>query len=232
MGEKMQIDVIARIKTPFDDKFGIPRQSGLASNLRGEIHFEDKYSDMKAVEGLEGFEYIWLIWEFEGVWQEEFRPRIRPPRLGGNEYMGVFATRSPFRPNPLGLSCVRLERIEETPRGPVLHVSGADLRNNTPIYDIKPYVPYADAHPDAKEGFTAVTKEYCLKVSEDSQTEELLQVVSEDLREGLKQVLAQDPRPAYHDDPKRVYGMRFAGYEIKFRVEADTVYVTGVENDK
>ncbi|MCQ2493620.1 MAG: tRNA (N6-threonylcarbamoyladenosine(37)-N6)-methyltransferase TrmO [Lachnospiraceae bacterium] len=227
----MQIDVIARIKTPFDDKFGIPRQSGLASELPGEIHFEKKYSDMKAVEGLEGFEYIWLIWEFEGVWQEEFRPRIRPPRLGGNEYMGVFATRSPFRPNPLGLSCVRLESIEETPEGPVLHVSGADLRNNTPIYDIKPYVPYVDAHPEAKEGFTAVTKEYSLDVNMDEATASMLETVPENLRAGLIQVLGQDPRPAYHDDPNRVYGMRFGGYEVKFRVENETVYVVSISKE-
>ena len=227
----MQIDVIARIKTPFDDKFGIPRQSGLASELPGEIHFEKKYSDMKAVEGLEGFEYIWLIWEFEGVWQEEFRPRIRPPRLGGNEYMGVFATRSPFRPNPLGLSCVRLESIEETPEGPVLHVSGADLRNNTPIYDIKPYVPYVDAHPEAKEGFTAVTKEYSLDVNMDETTVSMLETVPENLRAGLIQVLSQDPRPAYHDDPNRVYGMRFGGYEVKFRVENETVYVVSISKE-
>lgn len=227
----MQIDVIARIKTPFDDKFGIPRQSGLASELPGEIHFEKKYSDMKAVEGLEGFEYIWLIWEFEGVWQEEFRPRIRPPRLGGNEYMGVFATRSPFRPNPLGLSCVRLESIEETPEGPVLHVSGADLRNNTPIYDIKPYVPYVDAHPEAKEGFTAVTKEYSLNVNMDEATASMLETVPENLRAGLIQVLGQDPRPAYHDDPNRAYGMRFGGYEVKFRVENETVYVVSISKE-
>lgn len=227
----MQIDVIARIKTPFDDKFGIPRQSGLASELPGEIHFEKKYSDMKAVEGLEGFEYIWLIWEFEGVWQEEFRPRIRPPRLGGNEYMGVFATRSPFRPNPLGLSCVRLESIEETPEGPVLHVSGADLRNNTPIYDIKPYVPYVDAHPEAREGFTAVTKEYSLDVNMDETTVSMLETVPENLRAGLIQVLSQDPRPAYHDDPNRVYGMRFGGYEVKFRVENETVYVVSISKE-
>lgn len=225
----MQIDVIARIKTPFDDKFGIPRQSGLASELKGEIHFEKKYSDKKAVEGLEGFEYIWLIWEFEGVWQEEFRPRIRPPRLGGNEYMGVFATRSPFRPNPLGLSCVKLDSIEETADGPVLHVSGADLRNNTPIYDIKPYLPYVDAHPDAREGFTSITKEYSLNISQDEETKAWLAVVSEELREGLVQVLTQDPRPAYHNDPDRVYGMRFAEYEVKFRVEEDTLYVVKVE---
>lgn len=227
----MQIDVIARIKTPFDDKFGIPRQSGLASGLPGEIHFEKKYSDMKAVEGLEGFEYIWLIWEFEGVWQEEFRPRIRPPRLGGNEYMGVFATRSPFRPNPLGLSCVRLESIEETPEGPVLHVSGADLRNNTPIYDIKPYVPYVDAHPEAREGFTAVTKEYSLDVNMDEAAASMLETVPENLRAGLIQVLGQDPRPAYHDDPNRVYGMRFGGYEVKFRVENETVYVVSISKE-
>lgn len=226
----MQIDVIARIKTPFDEKFGIPRQSGLASELPGEIYFEKKYSDMKAVEGLEGFDYIWIIWEFEGVAQEEFRPRIRPPRLGGNEYMGVFATRSPFRPNPLGLSCVKLERIEETAAGPVLHVTGADLRNNTPIYDIKPYIPYVDAHPDAKEGFTATTKDYSLNVKIDEETQKKLETVPENLRAGLIQVLSQDPRPAYHDDPVRIYGMKFAGFEVKFRVEEDTVYVVSVDN--
>jgi len=226
----MQIDVIARIKTPFDEKFGIPRQSGLASELPAEIHFEEKYSDMKAVEGLEGFDYIWIIWEFEGVAQDEFRPRIRPPRLGGNEYMGVFATRSPFRPNPLGLSCVKLESIEETDKGPVLHVLGADLRNNTPIYDIKPYVPYVDAHPEAREGFTAYTKEYSLELHMDDEAETQLAKMSEELRKGLIQVLSQDPRPAYHDDPARVYGMKFGGFEVKFRVEAGVVYIISVEN--
>lgn len=225
----MQIDIIARIRTPFADKFGIPRQSGLASALCGEIHFEKKYSDMKAVEGLEGFEYIWIIWEFEGVKQEEFRPRIRPPRLGGNEYMGVFATRSPFRPNPLGLSCVKLERIEATKDGPVIHVSGVDMRDNTPIYDIKPYIPYVDAHAEAREGFTASTKVYSLDVYMDNDFDEKIAVVEERLRDGLIQVLSQDPRPAYHDDPERVYGMRYANYEIKFRVEDMKLYLVGVE---
>lgn len=225
----MEIDVIARIHTPFDEKFGIPRQSGLASELPAEIHFVKKYSDMKAVEGLQGFDYIWLIWEFEGVKQEEFRPRIRPPRLGGNEYVGVFATRSPFRPNPLGLSCVRLTGIEETKDGPVLHVTGADLRNNTPIYDIKPYVPYADAHPEAREGFTTDTKDYSLKVQITEKEERILESVPEEFRKGLIQVLAQDPRPAYHDDPERIYGMKYAGHEIKFKVRENCAYLLSID---
>lgn len=227
----MEIEVIARIHAPFKEKFGIPRQSGLATELKGEIHFEKKYADMKAVEGLEGYDYIWLIWEFEGVESDEFRPRIRPPRLGGNTYIGVFASRSPFRPNPLGLSCVRLESIEETVEGPILHISGADLRDDTPIYDIKPYLPYVDSHPDARGGFTDTTRMYELKVScaEEAELESMLGRLKPEHREGLFQVLSQDPRPAYHADPQRIYGMSYAGCEVKFRVEGDTLYIISIE---
>lgn len=221
----MEIEVIAHIHTPLPEKFGLPRQSGLAPDLKGTIVFEDKFSDMKAVEGLDGYDYIWILWEFEGVKQDEFRPRVRPPRLGGNTYMGVFATRSPFRPNPIGLSCVKLDSIEETASGPVLHVSGIDLRDNTPIYDIKPYLPYVDAHPGVRGGFTDITGGYKLEVD---CSEEILQVVEPELREGLLQILGQDPRPAYQDDPERVYGMDYDKYAVKFRVDTNKLVVNEI----
>lgn len=214
-----EMKIIARISTPFKTKFGIPRQSGVAPDLKGEIVFEPDYREIEAVRGLEGFSHIWLIWCFSESVSDKWSPTVRPPRLGGNVRMGVFATRSPFRPNPIGLSSVVLERIEYTDdRGPVLHVRGADLMDGTPIFDIKPYVAYADSHPDASGGFTDTAEFKKLRV-------ELGDGVTPPLSEGLIEVLENDPRPRYHDDPERVYGMEYDGREVKFRVRGDTLTV-------
>lgn len=209
--------VIARIHTDFPTKFGIPRQSGIIASLQGRIVFEPEYRNAEAVRGLEEFSHIWLIWEFSEAVREDWSPTVRPPRLGGNVRKGVFATRSPYRPNPIGLSSVKLERIEIDPKlGPVLHVAGADLMDGTPIYDIKPYIAYTDSHPDAVSGFASKPAEYLLNVD---LPEALLQIIPEAQRESLIEVLAHDPRPQYHDDPERVYGMEFGGMEVKFQVE-------------
>lgn len=208
---------IARIHTDFPTKFGIPRQSGIIASLQGRIVFEPEYRNAEAVRGLEEFSHIWLIWEFSEAVRDEWSPTVRPPRLGGNVRKGVFATRSPFRPNPIGLSSVKLEKVEIDPKlGPVLHVSGADLMNSTPIYDIKPYIAYTDSHPEAISGFASKPAEYLLEVDF---PEALLKSVPTDLRESLIDVLAHDPRPQYHDDPERVYGMEFGGLEVKFQVK-------------
>lgn len=214
-----EMKIIARISTPFKTKFGIPRQSGVTPDVKGEIMFEPDYREIEAVRGLEGFSHIWLIWCFSESVSDKWSPTVRPPRLGGNVRMGVFATRSPFRPNPIGLSSVVLERIEYTDdRGPVLHVRGADLMDGTPIFDIKPYVAYADSHPDASGGFTdtAEFKKLCVELGDG---------VTPPLSEGLIEVLENDPRPRYHDDPERVYGMEYDGREVKFRVRGDTLTV-------
>lgn len=214
-----EMKIIARISTPFKTKFGIPRQSGVTPDVKGEIMFEPDYREIEAVRGLEGFSHIWLIWCFSESVSDKWSPTVRPPRLGGNVRMGVFATRSPFRPNPIGLSSVVLERIEYTDdRGPVLHVRGADLMDGTPIFDIKPYVAYADSHPDASGGFTdtAEFKKLCVELGDG---------VTPPLPEGLIEVLENDPRPRYHDDPERVYGMEYDGREVKFRVRGDTLTV-------
>jgi len=219
---------IARIHTDFPTKFGIPRQSGIIASLQGRIVFEPEYRNAEAVRGLEEFSHIWLIWEFSEAVRDEWSPTVRPPRLGGNVRKGVFATRSPFRPNPIGLSSVKLERVEIDPKlGPVLHVSGADLMDGTPIYDIKPYIAYTDSHPDAVSGFASKPAEYLLKVDF---PEELLQVIPETQRESLIEVLAHDPRPQYHDDPERMYGMLFGGLEIKFKVEELQLKVVEIKN--
>ena len=208
---------IATIRTDFPTKFGIPRQSGIIASLQGRIVFEPEYRNPEAVRGLEEFSHIWLIWEFSEAVREGWSPTVRPPRLGGNVRKGVFATRSPFRPNPIGLSSVKLDKIEIDPKlGPVLHVSGADLMDGTPIYDIKPYIAYTDSHPEAVSGFASKPAEYLLEVDF---PEHLLESVPTDLRESLIDVLAHDPRPQYHDDPERVYGMEFGGMEVKFQVE-------------
>ena len=223
---------IAHIETDFSEKFGIPRQSGLVEELRARIVFEPEFRSPDAVRGLDGYDYIWLVWQFSTVVQAgqdgtNWRPTVRPPRLGGNTRMGVFATRSPFRPNPVGLSSVQLDSVQlHTDRGPVLHVSGADLMDGTPIYDIKPYLAFADSHPDALGGFTDQTRKYGLSVEI---PEMLLERIQEKKRESLKAVLAHDPRPSYQDDPERVYGMEFAGYEIKFMVEKGILRVTDIE---
>ena len=218
-----EMKIIARIHTPFDTKFGIPRQSGVAPDVKGEIVFEPEYREQEAVRGLEGFSHIWLIWCFSESVTDKWSPTVRPPRLGGNVRMGVFATRSPFRPNPLGLSSVELEKIEFTSdRGPVLHVRGADLMDGTPIFDIKPYVAYSDSHPDALSGFLGTATFKKLRVT-------LPDGISDALPEGLVDVLSNDPRPRYHDDPERVYGMQYAGHEVKFRVSGDELIVLSIQ---
>ena len=224
--EAMTLKVIAHIRTAFPTKFGIPRQSGLVDSLRGEIIFTPEYRSADAVRGLEDFSHIWLLWQFSGAVRDTWSPTVRPPRLGGNTRMGVFATRSPFRPNPLGLSSVKLEGIEMRPEvGPVLLVRGADLMDGTPIYDIKPYIPYADCHPDAAAGFTAQTQFQHVEVV---CPEEVWAQVPAAERDGLRGVLENDPRPSYQHDPERVYGMEFAGLEVHFKVDGDTLTVTDI----
>lgn len=217
------VKIIGHIRSDFPTKFGIPRQSGLVETLKSTIVFEPEYRNPDALRGLEDFSHIWLIWEFSGAVREEWSPTVRPPRLGGNKRLGVFATRSPFRPNPIGLSCVRLEGIGlDGEYGPVLHISGADLMDGTPVFDIKPYIPYADCKPEASGGFTQTVERILLKVE---CSPELLDTVPEDRREGLLGVLANDPRPSYQNDPKRIYGMAFAGLEVRFCVREDVLTV-------
>lgn len=218
---------IAYIHTDFTTKFGIPRQSGLVDSLKGQIVFEPPYRNIEALRGLEGFSHIWLIWEFSETKRDGWSTLVRPPRLGGNKRLGVFATRSPFRPNPIGLSSVRLERIEwQTPQGPVLHVLGADMMNGTPIFDIKPYLTYADSHPAAVNGFTEPIEEERLQVV---LPEVVLSDIPYALRTPLKEILANDPRPSYQDDPERVYGIKFAGMDIQFIVDGDELTVVEVK---
>jgi tRNA-Thr(GGU) m(6)t(6)A37 methyltransferase TsaA len=220
------VKVIAKIHTEFPTKFGIPRQSGIIESLQGTIVFEPEYRNPEAMRGLEEFSHLWLIWEFSEAVRDTWSPTVRPPRLGGNVRKGVFATRSPFRPNPIGLSSVRLEKIEMDPKlGPVLHVSGADLMDGTPIYDIKPYIAYTDSHPDAISGFASKPAEYLLEVTI---PDELLEKIPETQRESLISVLAHDPRPQYQDDPERVYGMTFGGLDINFKVEEKQLCVIRV----
>lgn len=227
MNEKYTIKKIAEIRSDFPTKFGIPRQSGIVSELEATIVFEPEYRNPDAVRGLEEYSHIWLIWQFSESVRDTWSPTVRPPKLGGNVRKGVFATRSPFRPNALGLSCVELKAVHpETPEGPVLIVAGADLMNGTPIYDIKPYAPYADCHPDARESFTGQTKKMILEVEDPFG---FLKLIPDDKRAALKGVLAQDPRPGYQKDPARVYGFPFAGFEVKFRVNESTVTVCGLE---
>ena len=211
----MEIQPIAWFESPFPTKFGIPRQSGLVPDLTGRIVFAPEYRQMEAVRGLEAFDYLWIIWEFSANRDAEKSLTVRPPRLGGNQRMGVFATRSPFRPNDLGLSCVRIDRIEHDAKlGPVVYVKGADLMHQTPIYDIKPYVAYADSFPDARCGFAACAPEAKLEVRIPDEL-----TLSPQEREALEALLALDPRPAYQEDPERVYGMPFGGKEVHFRVD-------------
>ena len=213
----MELKMIAKIHTDFPTKFGIPRQSGLVEELKATIVFEPEYRVADAVRGLEDFSHIWLLWQFSEAVRKDWSPTVRPPRLGGNKRMGVFSTRSPFRPNAIGLSSVRLERVELSKElGPVLHVSGADLMEGTPIFDIKPYLPYVDAHPEAAGGFAASLTAYELAVEFPG---ELLKHIPEAKREALTAILKQDPRPAYQKDPGRMYGFPFGGYEIKFTVD-------------
>lgn len=220
----MEIRPIAHIRSDFSEKFGIPRQSGLVEELTAEVVFEPQYRVPEAFRGIEGFSHLWLIWEFSR--SRGWSPTVRPPRLGGNKRLGVFATRSPFRPNPIGLSCVRLAEVrQDRGLGPVLVVAGADLMDGTPIYDIKPYLPYADCKPDAAGGFASIPKEASLEVD---CPETLLADLPEDKRAALLAVLAQDPRPQYQDDPGRVYGMSFAGLEVRFRVEGERLTVVAI----
>lgn len=224
--ETYEIEPIAHIRTSFPEKFGIPRQSGLVAEAKGTIVFEPKYRDPDALRGIEEFSHLWLIWGFSAVEQDGFTPLVRPPRLGGNEKRGVFATRSPFRPNELGLSVVKLEGVEKTKgRGTVLNVGGVDLLDKTPIYDIKPYIPYADAHPDARGGFASDPDEGVLIVDCD---DALRGRLGEDAVAVLA-ALARDPRPAYHDDPERIYEMRYRAWIVRFSVNGDTLTVCSVE---
>ena len=220
------LETIARIETPFTEKFGVPRQSGIA-DCPGRIVFEPGFRDKDAVRGLEGFSHIWLIWRFDRALRQGWSPTVRPPRLGGNERMGVFATRSPFRPNGLGLSAVELERVAlDEPDAPVLYVRGADMVSGTPIVDIKPYLSYADSYPDAAGGFTGGDAGEMLTV--DFPPELLAQFDSGE-RHGLISALSADPRPRYQEDSERVYGMGYAGRNVRFRVEDGVVHVVAVE---
>ncbi|MBM6869678.1 tRNA (N6-threonylcarbamoyladenosine(37)-N6)-methyltransferase TrmO [Pseudoflavonifractor phocaeensis] len=218
----LTMQVIGHIRSDFSTKFGIPRQSGLVDALRARVVFTPPYRNPDALRGLEDFSHLWLIWQFSQAVRDTWSPTVRPPRLGGNERMGVFATRSPFRPNPIGLSCVRLVEIRREPElGPVIVVAGADLMDGTPILDIKPYVPYADAHPEAACGFAPDGG----KVLTVACPPELLAAVPPEKREALLGVLARDPRPSYQHDPDRIYGMAFAGLEVRFSVDGDTLTV-------
>ena len=222
-----EMKIIARIRTELPEKFGVPRQSGLVPQLRGRVVFEPPYRNPDAVRGLEDFSHIWLIWQFSQAVREDWSPTVRPPRLGGNRRMGVFATRSPFRPNAIGLSSVQLDRVELDPElGPVLHVSGADLMDGTPVYDVKPYIPYADCQMEATGGFTDTAGDFLLKVEFPP---ELLEMVPEDRREALIGVLRHDPRPSYQRNAERVYGMEFAGVNVRFKVAGDTLLVVDCE---
>lgn len=217
---------IGTIYTDFSTKFGIPRQSGLCEELKGKIVFEPEYRREEAFRGLEDFSHIWILWQFSQAVREEWTPTVRPPRLGGNRRMGVFATRSPFRPNNIGLSCVKLDRISfDEADSPVLYVSGIDMMNETPVYDVKPYIPVADCIPEATEGFTSLTKDYSLEVDF---PDELMDILPENKRKGAVKMLSLDPRPSYIDDEDRIYGVEFAGYDIRFRVKDSVLTVVGV----
>ena len=227
MSETYELKTIGHVRSDFPEKFGIPRQAGIVDALESAIIFEPEYRREEALRGLDGFSHIWVIWQFSEAVREDWSPTVRPPRLGGNQRMGVFATRSPFRPNPIGLSCVELSGVEwDTPDGPVLHVRGADLVDGTPILDIKPYLPYCDAKPEAKGGFTDGLSAAALTVD---CPPALLERLPETDRPGLLAVLANDPRPRYQNDPQRLYGLAYAGHNVTFRVEGDKVTVVGVE---
>ena len=224
----MEIRPIAHIRTAFAEKFGVPRQSGLAKSLLGYIVFEKEFRNPDALRGLEGFSHLWLIWEFSAN-RSRNSSTVRPPRLGGNEHMGVFATRSPFRPNPLGLSCVRIVSIEQTgPDGPTITVAGADLMDGTPIYDIKPYIRYADARPEAVCGYVDMLVEHNLKVV--LPAEHAAEIDDKTIIPALIETLRLDPRPSYHNDPEREYGMAFAGYNIRFTVKEDCLHVIDIRH--
>ena len=221
------MEYIARIHSDFPTKFGIPRQSGLADALISKIVFEPKFRNPDCLRGIEQWSHLWLLWHFDRIEDGLWSPTVAPPKLGGKTRVGVFATRSPFRPNPIGLSSVKLAGVElHTKDGPVLYVAGADLADRTPIYDIKPYLPYTDSHPDAVGGFTDGLESRCLRVECPPQ---LLERIPADSREGLLGVLAGDPRPRYQEDPQRVYGMGFAGQNVRFTVAGDTLTVRSID---
>ncbi len=221
----MNIEPIAYIRTDFKEKFGIPRQSGRAPSLRGKVIFLPKYRNAEAIRGIEGFSHIWLLFDFSESHRDEWSPTVRPPRLGGNIRIGVFASRSPFRPNNLGLSCVRLSGVEATEEGHVLIVDGVDLLDMTPIYDIKPYIPHADCRTDAVGSYADVSADYRLDVDF---PEKLLDIISPDKRQAVIECLADDPRPAYQDNPERVYSMAFSGIDIRFKVNGMSLTVVDV----
>ena len=223
---QVTIEPIAYMHSDFPTKFGIPRQSGLAKSLQSTIVFEPKYRNADALRGLEDFSHLWIIWQFSEAVRTEWTPTVRPPRLGGNTRMGVFATRSPFRPNNLGLSCVEIVAIEQTVgNGTVIHVAGADLMDGTPIFDIKPYIPYSDARPDALGGFTDTADDFILSVDF---PEHLLQLLPETKRQAAIEILSHDPRPSYQRSAERIYGLPFAGFDIRFTVSEKTLFVNEI----
>ena len=224
--EEMTLKVIAHIRTAFPTKFGIPRQSGLVEELEADIVFEPAYQNPDALRGLEDFSHIWLIWVFDRAIRDTWSPTVRPPRLGGNQRMGVFATRSPFRPNSLGLSCVRLQGVSFEGGQAVLHVSGIDMMDGTPVYDVKPYIPLADCRTDASQGYTRQTAAHQLKVHFPAA---LLEQLPADKRDAAVGILQQDPRPGYSEDPDRIYGVAFAGFDLRFTVTEDQLKVRSVE---
>lgn len=224
--EYIPFNIIGRIRSDFPAKFGIPRQSGVVDSLSAKIIFEPEYRNTDALRGLDGYSHLWLLWHFSQVRHSKWQPTVRPPKLGGNTRMGVFATRSPYRPNPIGLSCVRLDKIEpNTPNGPILYISGADLLDGTPILDIKPYIPYTDAHPDALSGFAQDGKEKLLGVNI---PDALLNKIPAEKQSALIGILEQDPRPGYQNDSKRIYKLNFAGFDIHFTVSDNIVNVCDV----
>lgn len=225
MKKNNQLIPIAKIQTVFPEKFGIPRQSGL-TEAKARITFELEYRVKEAFRGLEEYSHIWVLWGFSGIGDRKWSPTVRPPRLGGNTRMGVFATRSPFRPNPIGLSCLELVGIDwDSKEAPVLIVKGADMMDGTPIYDIKPYLTYVDSYPNARAGFAGKVEEYRLHIVYEERCEERL---NSEEKKVLTQILEQDPRPAYQNDPERIYGMGYAGYEVKFRVDKNNIIVTDI----
>ena len=224
---QIPMTIIARMESDFTTKFGIPRQSGLVQELHSTIVFEPEYRNSDALRGLQDYSHLWIIWQFSEAVRDEWSPTVRPPRLGGNTRMGVFATRSPFRPNAIGLSCVKILSIENRKdHGPVIHVAGADLMSGTPILDIKPYIPYADCHPEASGGFTDSAHDFLLEVQ---CPEHLLEIFPQDKRDALIGVLSHDPRPSYQKDFSRIYGLDFSGFNIRFRVEENKLIVLDIE---
>lgn len=224
---KTELNIIAHIRTDFTSKFGIPRQSGLVDELEATIIFKPEYRNPDALRGLEEYTHLWLLWQFSECIGKEWTPTVRPPRLGGNKRMGVFATRSPFRPNPIGLSCVKLLGIEKTEKyGYVIRVSGADLLDGTPIFDIKPYLPYVDSHPEATNGFALDEKDGRLKVEI---SDDIIRIIPTEKQAALIAVLAQDPRPGYQNIPERIYGIEFAGFDVRFRVDESVLSVTEIQ---